>query len=272
MKGRFGEDSRLAGWIRRLRSARGSRPYLRDCVIVSLAVAPTGVTFGVVADAAGFDLARIVVMSALVFTGASQFAAVGVINDGGSGGAAVGSALLLAARNALYGPVMRRALPASVPARLGAAHFVIDETTAISTAQTSRRHAAGAFWFSGIILWLVWNLCSVAGALLGAVLGTPETWGLDAAFPAILVALLAPHVRTAAGRTAALAAAAVALGVVPVTGAGVPVLVSVAAVAPALWVRSHRRESPPETDESRSRTSEPPAASGPEGAEPGATP
>ena len=70
--------------IGRWGSGRGSRPYLRDCIIMSLAVAPTGVTFGVVADAAGFDLARIVVMSALVFTGASQFAAVGVINDGGS--------------------------------------------------------------------------------------------------------------------------------------------------------------------------------------------
>ena len=223
-------------------SSRGSRPYLRDCVIVSLAVAPTGVTFGVVADAAGFSLAQIVVMSALVFTGASQFAAVGVINDGGSGGAAVGSALLLAARNALYGPVMRRALPASTPGRLGAAQFVIDETTALSTAQTNRRDATGAFWFSGVILWLVWNACSVAGALLGAVLGTPETWGLDAAFPAILVALLAPHVRTAAGRTAALAAAAVALGVVPVTAAGVPILVAVVALAPALWVRARYKE------------------------------
>lgn len=230
----------IGRWVR----GRGSRPYLRDCIIVSLAVAPTGVTFGVVADAAGFDLARIVVMSALVYTGASQFAAVGVINDGGSGGAAVGSALLLAARNTLYGPVMRRSLPTSTPARLGAAHFVIDETTALSTAQTNRRDAAGAFWFSGAILWLVWNASSVAGALLGAVLGTPETWGLDAAFPAILVALLAPHLRTAAGRTAALGAAAVALGVVPVTGAGVPVLLSVAALAPALWVRARRKETP----------------------------
>ena len=89
------------------------RPYWRDCLVVSLAVGVIGVTFGVFADAAGFDLAQIVVMSALVFTGASQFAAVGVIDDGGSGGAAVGSALLLAARNSLYGPVARRALPAS---------------------------------------------------------------------------------------------------------------------------------------------------------------
>ena len=69
--------------IGRWGSGRGSRPYLRDCIIMSLAVAPTGVTFGVVADAAGFGLARIVVMSALVFTGASQFAAVtGAASEG----------------------------------------------------------------------------------------------------------------------------------------------------------------------------------------------
>ena len=216
------------------------RPYWRDCLVVSLAVGVIGVTFGVFADAAGFDLAQIVVMSALVFTGASQFAAVGVIADGGSGGAAVGSALLLAARNALYGPVARRALPASALARLASAHFVIDETTAMAAAQADRRDAAGAFWITAATLWLCWNLGSVAGALLGAVLGEPQTWGLDAAFPAMFVALLAPHLRTAAGRTAAAVAAAVALGVVPVTASGIPILLAVSALIPAVFVQRHR--------------------------------
>ena len=219
-----------------------TRPYWRDCVVVSLAVGVIGVTFGVFADAAGFDLAQIVVMSAFVFTGASQFAAVGVIDDGGSGGAAVGSALLLAVRNALYGPVAWRALPVAGPARLGAAHFVIDETTAMAAAQADSRDARGAFWLTAVTLWLCWNGGSVAGALLGAVLGEPETWGLDAAFPAMFVALLAPHIRTAAGRTAALAAAAVALGAVPVAASGVPILLAVAALIPAVFVQ--RRQPP----------------------------
>ena len=137
----FGPDSTGTG-----RVAMSGRPrsYWRDCLVVSLAVGVIGVTFGVFADAAGFDLAQIVVMSAFVFTGASQFAAVGVIDDGGSGGAAVGSALLLAARNALYGPVARRALPASALARLASAHFVIDETTAMAAAQDDSRDARGA--------------------------------------------------------------------------------------------------------------------------------
>ena len=180
----------------------------RDCLVVSLAVGVIGVTFGVFAEAAGFDLPRIVVMSALVFTGASQFAAVGVIDDGGTGGAAVGSALLLATRNALYGPVVRKMLPDSTLPRLGAAHFVIDETTAMAVAQPDRRSGWDAFWFTGVTLWICWNLGSLAGAALGGVLSTPETWGLDAAFPAIFVALLATHVQTAAGRVAAAAAAA----------------------------------------------------------------
>ena len=215
-------------------------PYWRDCLVVSLAVGVVGVTFGVFADAAGFGLAQIVVMSAFVFTGASQFAAVGVIADGGSPGAAVGSALLLAARNALYGPVARRALPSATLGRLGSAHFVIDETTAMAAAQQDRRDAAGAFWLTAATLWLFWNGGSVAGALLGAVLGEPEAWGLDAAFPAMFVALLAPHVRTAAGRTAAAVAAAVALGAVPVTASGIPILLGVAALLPAVYVQRRR--------------------------------
>lgn len=211
----------------------------RDCWVVSLAVGVIGVTFGVFAEAAGFDLPRIVVMSALVFTGASQFAAVGVIDDGGTGGAAVGSALLLATRNALYGPVVRKSLPDSTLPRLGAAHLVIDETTAMAVAQPDRHSAWDAFWFTGVTLWICWNLGSLAGAGLGSVLSTPETWGLDAAFPAIFVALLATHLRTPAGRVAAIVAAAIALGAVPFTAAGVPILLAVAAVLPALYVR-HR--------------------------------
>jgi 4-azaleucine resistance transporter AzlC len=197
-----------------------------------------GVTFGVLADAAGFDLPRIVVMSALVFTGASQFAAVAVIDSGGSAPAAVGSALLIAGRNALYGPVVARILPRRVLPRLAAAHLVIDETTAMSSVQADEHDAAGAFWFTGIVLWLLWNAGSVAGAVLGAALGDPETWGLDAAFPASFVALLAPHVRRRPGQVAAFGGAVLAAATVPVTPAGVPLLVAAIAVVPGAVVRS----------------------------------
>ena len=216
------------------------RPYWRDGLTMSLAVGVIGVTFGVFADAAGFDLAQIVVMSALACAGAAQFVVVGVIDSGGTEVAAVGSALLLVARYALYGPVVRRFLPSSRLGRLVAAQFVIDQSTAMAVAQTNRRDGSGAFWFTGITLWLCWIAGSVAGTALGGVMGNSETWGFDAALPAIFVALVAPHLRTPEGRVAALVAAAVALTAVPLTAPGVPILLSVVALVPAALVRGRR--------------------------------
>ncbi|MCY4370966.1 MAG: AzlC family ABC transporter permease [bacterium] len=227
----------------RRRNQGDARPYRRACLIMGAAVGVTGVTFGVFADAAGLDLPRIVAMSALMFTGASQFAAVGVISDGGTGTAAIGPALLLAARNTLYGPVVRRVLPDSTLVRLGAAHFVVDETTAMAAAQAERRDATGAFWLTAATLWLCWNLGSIAGAMLGPVMGTAEVWGLDAAFPAIFVAMVATHLRSAAGRIAAAAAAAIALGAVPFSAPGIPILLSVLALPIALYVGTRRERS-----------------------------
>ena len=218
------------------------RPYWRDGLTMSLAVGVIGVTFGVFADAAGFDLVQIVAMSALACVGAAQFVVVGVIDSGGTEVAAVGSALLLAARYALYGPVVRRFLPSSLPGRLVAAQFVIDQSTAMAIAQTNRRDGTGAFWFTGVTLWLCWITGSVAGTALGGVMDNAEAWGFDAALPAIFVALLAPHLTTPEGRVAALVAAAVALGAVPFTAPGVPILLSVVALVPAALVRA-RRES-----------------------------
>ena len=213
--------------------------HRREGLVLSIAVGVVGVTFGVLADAAGLSIAQVMVMSAFVFTGASQFAAVSVIDDGGTGYAAVGSALLLAARNALYGPVVARLFGPSIGVRALSSHFVIDETTAMASVQADDAVAADAFWWTAIWLWSLWNLGSIGGALLGAVIGEPEIWGLDAAFPAAFVALLAPHVRTRAGRVAALGGGALAIAAVPITPAGVPVLVASLAVIPGWLV--HRR-------------------------------
>ncbi len=200
--------------------------------MLAVAVGIVGVTFGVLADAAGLSLAKVVAMSALVFTGASQFAAVSVIDGGGSGAAAVGSAMLLAARNALYGPVVARGLPRSTAGRLLGAQFVIDETTAMSSVQDNPDDAGDAFWWTGLWLWSFWVIGSVGGALVGSVLGEPETWGLDAAFPAAFVALIMPHLRSSPGRFAALGGAGLAIVAIPFTPAGVPLLVAATAVIP----------------------------------------
>jgi 4-azaleucine resistance transporter AzlC len=215
-------------------------PHRREGLLLSIAVGVVGVTFGVLADAAGLGLLQIIVMSSLVFTGASQFAAVSVIDGGGSGAAAVGSAMLLAARNALYGAVVGPLFPSGRATRALGAHLTIDETTAMASVQTDDTTAADAFWWTGAWLWSLWNLGSIGGALLGAVIGEPETWGLDAAFPAAFVALLAPHVRSAPGRVAALLGAGLAIATVPIAPAGVPLLVAAFAVGPALWWKIHR--------------------------------
>ena len=146
-------------------------------------------------------------------------------------------ALLLAARNALYGPVVARLFPTGWLPRAGSAHFVIDETTAMASVQETDDDARDAFWWTAIWLWSLWNLGSIGGALLGAVIGEPETWGLDAAFPAAFVALLAPHVRERPGQVAALLGAAIAVALTPIAPAGVPLLVAAVAVVPGWSVR-----------------------------------
>jgi len=211
--------------------------HRREGFVLAAATGIVGMTFGVLADAAGLTLPQIIVMSALVFTGASQLAAVSVVDSGGTGAAAVGSALLLAARNALYGPVVARLLPTSWLPRAAASQFVIDETTAMAATQDERTAARDAFWWTGIWLWLLWNAGSVAGALLGSVIGDPDAWGLDAAFPAAFVAILAPHLRTRPGQVAAFLGAGLAVVTTPITPAGVPLLVAALAVVPAWSVR-----------------------------------
>ena len=213
--------------------------HRREGLVLSIAVGIVAITFGVLAAAAGLTLPQIIVMSALVFTGASQFAAVSVIDSGGSGAAAVGSALLLAARNALYGPVVARILPRGWLPRAASAQFVIDETTAMASVQDNDDDARDAFWWTALWLWSLWNVGSVGGALLGQVIGEPETWGLDAAFPAGFLALLAPHVRERPGQVAALFGAAIAIVLTPIAPAGAPLLVAVVAVVPG-WMLTPR--------------------------------
>jgi len=207
--------------------------HRRQAAILVAAVGIIGVTFGVLADSAGLSVPKVAVMSALVFTGASQFAAVGVIAGGGTSVAAFGSAMMLAARNTLYGPVVDRGLPESTVGRLVASHFVIDETTAMSAAQQDPDAARDAFWFTGVWLWSLWLAGSIGGAVLGSFIGDPSAWGLDTAFPASFVALISPHIRTSPARFAALLGAAIAVVAVPLTPAGVPLLLAALAVVPA---------------------------------------
>ena len=210
--------------------------YRRDAVVLGVAVGVFGVSFGVLAAATGLGIAKTCAMSLLVFTGGSQFAAVGVIQSGGSTTTALGSALLLAARNTAYGVTLSPILRA-VPfrRRLVGAQIVIDESTAMATAQPNADDAAGAFWLTGAAIFVCWNLGTLLGAVAGSSIGDPATFGLDAAFPAGFIALLAPHLRRRPGQVTAAVGALIALALTPFTQPGLPIIVAAIAVLPAAF-------------------------------------
>jgi predicted branched-subunit amino acid permease len=148
-----------------------------------------------------------------------------VIGSGGSVGGALGGALLLAGRNGVYGLALSPYFGGSLGKRLLAAHFVIDETTAMMTAQTNPRLQKIAFWTTAIALFSLWNLGTLIGALLGSAID-PHTYGLDVGFSAAYVAMLFPHLRTVNGRLAAAGGALVSVALAPFVPIGLPILAS----------------------------------------------
>ena len=229
-------------------NTRRMPPHRRDGFVVAAACFLIGVTFGVFADSTGLSLGQALALSLLTFTGASQFAAVSVVAAGGTTVAAVGGALLIGARNALYGPVVAPLLRGGRVRRALAAHFVIAETPAVASAQVGTDRSREAFWFTGLWLFAFWNVGTVLGVVVGGAFEDPGVLGLDAAFPAAFVAMLAPHLRTRPGQVAAIGGGASALGAVPTTAAGVPMLLAALAVLPGLWIH-RRRGSAPGPDE-----------------------
>ena len=210
---------------------------LRDAIGLGVAVGLYGVAFGAAAVGAGLDPWQALAMSLLMFTGASQFALVGVIGAGGSGLAAVGSALLLGTRNTVYGVRLAPMLaPRGVLRRAGAAHWVIDETTAMAVAAPDRELGRLAFWVTGGTIYAGWNLMTLVGALGAGALGETAQAALDSVVPAAFLALLWPRLRRtsaepAAQRRVALGGAAIALVLTPFVPAGVQVVLAVVAVA-----------------------------------------
>lgn len=206
---------------------------VRSVVISSLtlsgAVGVFGISFGVLAVSAGASVAQTCALSFFTFTGASQLSAMSVIATGGTVGAALGGALLLAARNGVYGLALAPFIKGSVRARMLAAHFVIDETTALTTAQSEPRLRKIAFWTTGIALFLFWNFGTLVGALIGSGID-PQKYGLDVAFTAAFVAMLAPHLKLVKGRQAAALGAVICLVLIPSAPIGVPILAAGLAV------------------------------------------
>ncbi|MCZ2830431.1 AzlC family ABC transporter permease [Modestobacter sp. VKM Ac-2986] len=209
---------------------------LRDSLGLGLAVGLYGVAFGAAAVGAGLSTWQAVALSALMFTGASQFALVGVLGAGGGAFAAVGSALLLGSRNTLYGVRLAPMLaPRGWLRRAGTAQLVIDESTAMAVAAPDRELGRLAFWVTGGSVYVCWTAMTLVGALGAGGLGETAEAALDAVVPAAFLALLWPRLQrsaTEAGvqRRVALGGAVVALALTPFVPAGLQVVLAVVAV------------------------------------------
>ncbi|MET0828930.1 MAG: AzlC family ABC transporter permease [Microbacterium sp.] len=224
----------------------------RQGLSVALATSAYGVSFGALAVAAGLDIWQTSVMSLLMFTGGSQFAFVGVIAAGGlaAAPAAIASASLLGVRNIAYGMRMSPVIGTGFWRRAAAAQFTIDESTAVSLAQTTRRARTLGFWVTGIAIYIGWNLSTLAGALLGDVLGDPKAYGLDAAAAAAFLALLWPRLRHRQPIAVGIAAAVVATILTPALMPGIPVLVAAVVAVVVGWFNwLGVSETPPEEPE-----------------------
>lgn len=206
---------------------------VRASLGLALYAAAFGLSFGAVAVASGLSVAQAMTLSFVLFSGASQFAFVGVAATG-SPLAAIPAALLLGVRNTFYGVTIAQILRPRGARRVMAAHLSIDETAAMAAAQRSTRAKRYAFWASGVAMFVLWNVGSLAGALLGSVLDT-ATFGLDAAAPAAFLALLWPALRTARARWVAAGSIALALVLIPLVPPGVPVLAAVVVAVAAGW-------------------------------------
>ncbi|MEU8681982.1 AzlC family ABC transporter permease [Streptomyces sp. NPDC048611] len=223
---------------------------IRDALGVGVAVGLSGFAFGVTAAGAGLGLLQTCALSLLVFTGASQFALVGALAAGGNPLTAAAGAFFLGARNAFYGLRLSAVLGYRSTVKPLAAHWVIDETSAVTLAQPDRRTARLGFTVAGLTLYTLWNLTTLAGALGAEALGDTEAWGLDAAGPAVFLALLAPMPKDTVERVAAGLAVVLVLVTLPLLPTGVPVLAA-ALAAPAVLLVRGRRERAPEAGTAR---------------------
>jgi 4-azaleucine resistance transporter AzlC len=219
-----------------------NRTVFGQALALGVAVLAFGVSYGVLAVAAGMSVVMTVAMSLLVFAGGAQFAAVGIIAAGGSPWAAVLPGLLLNTRFVPLGLVVAPLVGGSIGRRLLASQIVTDESVAMAAGQPDPDTARRSFWVSGVTLVVAWLAGSLIGALLGAGIGDPATYGLDAAFPAGFLALLSPLVRTRRQRVAAVAGALIAVAATPLLPLGLPIVLAALGALAALPVPAPKQE------------------------------
>jgi 4-azaleucine resistance transporter AzlC len=204
----------------------------RDVAPIALAAVVIGMSFGILARDAGMGVVAPIVMSLTTFAGSAQMAAVTVMDDGGAVAAAVAAAILLNLRYVAIGISVAPSLRGRRVRRLAESQLATDESWAISQdrGRVDRERLIGA----GLVLLVAWTTGTVAGVFGGSVLGDPATYGFDAMFPALFLALLVGQLGDGRARAAALAGALIALALTPVAPPGVPIVAAAAAALVAL--------------------------------------
>ncbi|WP_271176579.1 AzlC family ABC transporter permease [Leifsonia poae] len=210
--------------------SRPERVAARSGWAVGIATAAYGVSFGALATASGLDIWQTCVLSLLMFSGGSQFALIGVLASGGTaaGGSAIAGAALLGVRNSFYALRLSRIIGPGFWRRAAATQLTIDESTAVATAQTEPRAQRIGFWTTGLVVYIGWNLTTLAGALLGNLIGDVKAYGLDAAAAAAFLGLLWPRLKARQTQAVAVAAGFVATLLTPFLTPGLPVLAAAA--------------------------------------------
>ncbi len=213
----------------------------RDALGIAAYAGAFGISLGAIAVASGLSVLQTGLLSLAMFSGASQVAFISVAGAGGSALAAIPAALLLGVRNTFYGIRLVEVLGVRGRRVAVAAQFVLDETTAMVIAREDRRAQRYAFWFTGVLLFVVWNLGTIGGALGGSAIGDTAALGLDAVVPAAFLALIWPGLDDVTSRLVAIGGALVATALVPVLPPGIPVLAAApVAVVAGLWRREPR--------------------------------
>jgi len=216
-------------------------PAVRMGLSIAAAVGVYGVSFGALSVAAGLSVWQTVALSALMFTGGSQFAFIGVIGGGGTGAAAWAAATLLGIRNGVYGMQLKALIRPGARRIPLMAQLTIDESTATAVAQDEHEERVRGFWTAGVGVWVLWNTFTLVGALAGNAIGDPKLWGLDGAAVAAFLGLLWPRLTGKDPVAVAVAAAVVTIVAVPLVPPGIPVLIA-AAVTAGVWAWRHLRQ------------------------------
>ncbi|WP_433794121.1 AzlC family ABC transporter permease [Actinoplanes sp. CA-252034] len=200
-----------------------TRAQLRDIGALAAASMAVGASFGAIAIASGLPAWVPVVMSVVIFAGGAQFLAVGLL-AAGNPIAAVLAGLLLNARHLPFGLAVADTIGSRWRDRLVGSHLMTDETVAFALAESEPAARRRVYWLVGTSLFVCWNTGVLLGVLLGGATGDPDALGLDAAFPAGLIALILPSLRDRDTRLVALTGATLAVLSTPILPAGLPVM------------------------------------------------